>query len=121
MSFEKYLLPDEDDPKMYINTFQSVLVQRITNDMSGAEVKGFIEDLLSEQVGDTITLTNDEVTDIVGAINFVLGGSTTAAKLANMHRLFSIIEMAEIGGKYETQALLRAKMQELIPTWTTPS
>ena len=123
MSFEKFIIPLEDEPKMPINTFQSILVQFIAGDITtGAEAKAIIETVLTDNsdIG-PITLTTDEQTDVTETVSWVTAPSGLENKLARMHRIFAIFELAEIGAVNTTQAELRTKMQSIISGWTTPS
>lgn len=107
MSFEKYILPIDDGPKMPIHAFVAILSEYMLGSKTGAEARTAIESLLG------VTLSANETSDITSVIAYIDGGNNATVKRNRMDELYRVLVLAEHGVWYNTQELLKVKMNWL--------
>ena len=110
MSFEVYILPGVDEPRMSYHLFVAILSEYLQGNKDAAEVREAIEVHLSK------SLSDDEAQDIVDTLTYINGGATASIKRNRLDEVYRTFVAAGEGVWYNTQPLLRARLN-----WSTPA
>jgi len=113
MSFEQYILPENDGPKLAINLFMSLLGEYVRGEITAAEAKTYIEEALtSDNGGDAVTLDASDITDlnaIVSSIDAAVGAAAKELVILEMRDVFDIAENSDVT-LYSTRAALKVRL-----------
>lgn len=109
MAFEKYILPQDDDPKMSLHLFVAILSEYLQGKKDGATAKEAIEDHLGTP------LTAKETQDILDTLTYVDNGADAFEKRNRLDEVYRVMILAEGNTWYNTQSLLRTRLN-----WSTP-
>jgi hypothetical protein len=104
MAFEKYILPDEGQPKLPLHLFIAVISEVRNGNKTQAEAKTAFEQYLG------VTLSADETTDFNSIFTYIDGGSGPFEKSNRSDEIYRVASLAEHGIWYGTQELLRTKL-----------
>jgi len=104
MAFEKYVLPANNDPKMSIHLFVAILSEYLQGTKTSAESRAAIEEHLG------VTLSTDEVQDIVSVLTYVDAGTGDFNKRNRLDELYRVLILAEHDTWYNTQELVKARL-----------
>jgi len=109
MAFEKYIIPEEDGPKMALHLFIAVLSEYLNNqDVTKAMGKAAFEAHLG------VTLSINEALDITNSINYI-DASGAMAKALRLDELYRVLVLAEHDTWYNSLTLLRDRLN-----WSQP-
>ena len=113
---EKNIIPEQNSPdkKLYLNAFRGILFEYLKGVKTSAECRTAVETIIGE------TLSADKITAILGILAFIDTGVDAGDKSLKLAEVFTICELAEHGVWYGDQASLRARLQQIIPTWPNP-
>jgi len=109
MAFEKYIIPENEDPKMPCHLFMALLSEFV----GGKKIQDDILAVIASYLG--VTLSTEEAQDIKLVISNIEAETGTLNKRSYSEDLYRVIILAEHGVWYETQAKLRARLG-----WSTP-
>ena len=105
MAFEKYVLPDFDEPKMAAHLFRALIGEYIVAQKTKNEVLLAVEEHLG------LTLTTDEKSDLQDLMTAVDGGSSPEEKRSIADEAYRVFIIAESGlTMYGTKSLLKARL-----------
>lgn len=109
MAFEKYILQQDDDPKMALHLFIAVISEYLNGKKTALEAKTAIESHLG------VTLSTNEALDLSNAVAYVDAGVGAAAKSRRLDELYRVLVLAEHDTWYDSLTLLRDRLN-----WSQP-
>ena len=109
MSFERYVLPDEDTPgefpKLNVHFYRGVMQEYLDEKKTGAECRTEFEAHLG------VTLTTNDVTNITDLLAYINAGSDAIEKFKRADEPYRIFMLAEGGCTwYNTRAEVRTRL-----------
>lgn len=113
MAFEKYILPGEDEPKLAISLFVSLLGEYIRGKITALQAKTYIEEALtSDNGGDAVTLDASDITDLNAIVSLIDAASGAVAKELVILEIRDVFEIAENNDidLYSTRADLKTRL-----------
>lgn len=112
MAFEKWIIPEDsayEQNNMSIHLFVAILSEYLQGQKTANEARTAIEDHIGE------TLTANEAQDITDTITYINGGADTFAKRNRLDEVYRVMILGAGDTWYNTQALMRARLN-----WSTP-
>jgi len=110
MAFERYILPNQIEPKMPVHLFVALLSEYV----GGKKVQNDLISEIETYLG--VTLTTEESNDIKAVITGINSGSAKFDKREFMDDVYRVLVLAEHGVWYETRDKLQTRLG-----WEVPS